>query len=180
MTEAAFTDRTAEEHDPAEDHKPAGEHDTAEEQGERASLGLFCLSAAAPGLVGLVFIVQALQLGFGSLASPGAGLWPFFFGTILIVLSVVMILTRGRETWPERFSRSSLVIVGVVVLMSSFIAVLPVIGFEIPLFLLLMLWARFIGKETWRYGALLGLLGTGAFVLIFSVALGLPLPRLIG
>lgn len=174
MTETAVTDRTAEDEISAEEHGPSEEH------GREASLGLFCLSAAAPGLVGLIFIIQALQLGFGSLASPGAGLWPFFFGAILIVLSVVMILTRKRETWPERFSRSSLVILGVVVLMSSFIAMLPVIGFEVPLFLLLMLWARLIGKETWLYGALLGLLGTGAFVLIFSVALGLPLPRLIG
>ncbi|WP_049897737.1 tripartite tricarboxylate transporter TctB family protein, partial [Nesterenkonia massiliensis] len=124
--------------------------------------------------------VQALQLGFGSLTSPGAGLWPFFFGAVLVVLAAVMIVTRKSETWPEPFARSSLMVVGAVLLMTFFISVLPVVGFEIPLFLLLLLWARFIGKESWRYGLLLGLFGTAAFVLIFSLALGLPLPRLIG
>ncbi len=91
-----------------------------------------------------------------------------------------MIVTRKSETWPEPFARSSLMVVGAVLLMTFFISVLPVVGFEIPLFLLLLLWARFIGKESWRYGLLLGLFGTAAFVLIFSLALGLPLPRLIG
>lgn len=59
---------------------------------------LFYASSATLALLGFVFTFQAVVLGIGTLSLPGAGLWPLFFGIVLVVLSVVLFLNADRKS----------------------------------------------------------------------------------
>ncbi|MEV0383828.1 tripartite tricarboxylate transporter TctB family protein [Nonomuraea sp. NPDC050643] len=129
--------------------------------------------------VGVFGAVGSYALGLGRLTAPGPGLWPFAVSVVIVVLSAVLVVTgRGLQD-TERFSRASLqTVVGVVTLV-ALAALLPVIGFEIPSLLLMFVWLRWLGKESWRSSIVISIGAVAAFYLLFVVLLQIPLPRLI-
>ena len=58
-------------------------------------------------------------------------------------------------------------------------ALLPVIGFEVPSLVLMVIWLRFLGGESWRMTAVVSVVTVAAFYALFVLALSIPLPRLI-
>ncbi|MEV4801425.1 tripartite tricarboxylate transporter TctB family protein [Nonomuraea sp. NPDC049421] len=130
-------------------------------------------------VVGLLGAAGSYALGLGALTQPGPGLWPFAISVVIVVLSAVLLVTgRGlRDT--ERFSRASLqTVVGLVTLV-LLAALLPVIGFEIPSALLMFVWLRWLGKESWRSSIVISIGAVAAFYVLFVLLLQIPLPRLI-
>jgi putative tricarboxylic transport membrane protein len=53
------------------------------------------------------------------------------------------------------------------------------IGFEIPTALLLLLWLKVIGRESWKSSIIITVVATAVFYLLFVTGLGVSLPRLI-
>jgi len=115
----------------------------------------------------------------GELTQPGPGLWPFAISVVIAVLSVVLLITgRGLQD-TERFSRASLqTVIGLVTLV-ALAALLPLIGFEIPALLLMLVWLRWLGKESWRSSIVISICAVAAFYVLFVLLLQIPLPRLI-
>ncbi|MEV4168146.1 tripartite tricarboxylate transporter TctB family protein [Nonomuraea sp. NPDC049709] len=130
-------------------------------------------------VVGVLGAVGSYALGLGQLTQPGPGLWPFAISVVIIVLSATLVVTgRGLQD-TERFSRSSLLtLVGLVTLV-LLAALLPVIGFEIPSLLLMFVWLRWLGRESWRSSIVISIGAVVAFYVLFVVLLQIPLPRLI-
>lgn len=123
-------------------------------------------------------IISSLSLGIGSAAGPSAGTWPFAISVVITLLGITLLFTGRRLQDAEKFTRqSAAVIVGVVSLVGATF-LLPVIGFEIPSFLLLLVWMKFLGGESWRLSIVIGALITAAFYAIFLLALRVPLPHL--
>lgn len=129
--------------------------------------------------VGVLGAIGSYGLGLGELTQPGPGLWPFAISVVIAVLSVVLLITgRGLQD-TERFSRASLqTVIGLVTLV-ALAALLPLIGFEIPALLLMLVWLRWLGKESWRSSIVISICAVAAFYVLFVLLLQIPLPRLI-
>jgi hypothetical protein len=128
--------------------------------------------------LGAVGLVGSLSLGAGSAGEPGSGTWPMLVSFALIVLGLALLPAARRTADAERFAAPSrLVLVGLAT-MVGFVALIPVIGFEIPSALLAFVWLRFLGHESWRSSIITSLAVVVAFYLIFVAALSVPIPHL--
>ncbi len=128
--------------------------------------------------VGILGAVLAHGYGLGSLRRPGPGLWPMVCSLIIVVLSVVLLLVSRRWTDSERFTRSSLLPGVALVTLVALGFLIPVIGFEIPAFVLCIVWLRFLGGESWRSTVAVSLCTVAAFYALFLHGLRIPLPHL--
>ncbi|WP_322920338.1 tripartite tricarboxylate transporter TctB family protein [Nocardioides renjunii] len=128
--------------------------------------------------IGLLGAVLAQGYGLGSLERPGPGLWPMVVSVVIVVLSLTLLLVGRGLRDSERFSRASVLpLVGV----ATFIALaflIPTLGFEIPAFLLCVVWLRFLGGESWRSTLAVSLGTVAAFYALFLYGLRIPLPHL--
>ncbi|XVU22853.1 tripartite tricarboxylate transporter TctB family protein [Actinoplanes sp. CA-054009] len=130
--------------------------------------------AAIVVLVGAAALAGSLRLGVGTPAAPGPGTWPFLVSVVLIVLGLVLAFRRSEE----RFTRPGLPVLSAVAGMAVYVAVVGVIGFEIPTALLAFGWLRWIGRESWRTSAIVSLSVTVAFYALFVGALSVSIPHL--
>jgi putative tricarboxylic transport membrane protein len=138
------------------------------------------ISAAVVALaVGVLGAVGSYALGLGQLTQPGPGLWPFAISVVITVLSAVLLVTGRKLQDSERFSGSSLLTLAGVATLVGLAALLPVIGFEIPSLLLMFVWLRWLGKESWRSSIVISIGAVAAFYVLFVLLLQIPLPRLI-
>jgi putative tricarboxylic transport membrane protein len=88
------------------------------------------------------------------------------------------VATARGTTDAERFNRTSWLVLAGLATMVVFVAVISVIGFEIPAALLAFVWLRFLGHESWRTSVVGSLAMVVAFYLIFVAALSVPIPHL--
>jgi hypothetical protein len=128
--------------------------------------------------IGVAALVGSLSLGAGSASSPSTGTWPLLVSAVLVLLGIGLLVTARGTSDAERFSRSSLQVLAGLATMVVFVAVIGIIGFEIPAALLAFVWLRFLGHESWRSSILTSLGAVVAFYLIFVAALSVPIPHL--
>jgi Tripartite tricarboxylate transporter TctB family len=128
--------------------------------------------------LGVAGIALSLSMGVGTPQRPQAGMWPLIISLVMAAMSVALLLFGRKTLDAEAFSTSSWQVAAGVGTLIGFVLVIGVTGFEIPTVLLTFVWLKFLGKETWRMSALLSVVVTGAFYLIFVVALSVPIPHL--
>jgi hypothetical protein len=150
-----------------------------EYQGEYGGNLSATLSAVIPLLIGIGCSVAALQLPLGTLSKPGAGLWPLACGTAAAMASLALLTFRHRLEHPEKFTRHIWAVGVGVVSLAAFTALMPLVGFEIPLLLLFLLWLKVLGREKWRISILVSVCCTAGFYLLFILGLQLRIPHLI-
>ncbi|MFJ2619243.1 tripartite tricarboxylate transporter TctB family protein [Glutamicibacter sp. NPDC087344] len=125
-------------------------------------------------------VIMSINLDLGTPQTPKAGMWPFIVSVIIGVMAIVQ-LTVGRKGGEdgEKFSKFSwfpLIGFGTLILLTL---LMPLVGFEVPAFLLCFVWMRWLGGERWRSATIYSLLVVVLFYLIFIVALGTSIPHLI-
>jgi putative tricarboxylic transport membrane protein len=152
----------------------APEGDRPPAAGPLASVGAAVVVVA----VGVAGLLGSWALGLGIPRSPGPGTWPFLVSAAMVVLGVLLGIGSGRTTDAERFARSSWPVLAGLATMLVFVALIGVIGFEIPSALLAFVWLRFLGGEGWRTSILTSLGIVVAFYLIFVGALAVPIPHM--
>jgi len=128
--------------------------------------------------LGAAALVGSLGLGAGTAGSPDTGTWPLLISVALVVLGIGLAFTARSTSDAERFSGSSWLVLAGLVTMVVFVALISVIGFEIPAALLAFVWLRFLGHESWRSSIITSLGVVIAFYLIFVAALSVPIPHL--
>jgi putative tricarboxylic transport membrane protein len=138
--------------------------------------------AAGPA-ANLIAAVVVIALGGAAVAGAaglgsGPGTWPMVIGVALVILGLVLALQARRAEPPERFTRSSLLVVAAVASMIAFVAVIATIGFEIPTALLAFVWLRFLGRESWRTSVAVSLGIVVVFYALFVGALDVTIPHL--
>ncbi|MFC4007341.1 tripartite tricarboxylate transporter TctB family protein [Nonomuraea purpurea] len=134
------------------------------------------LTALAVGVAGAI---GSYALGLGRLTQPGPGLWPFVISVVIVVLSAVLVVTGRKLEDTERFSKASLLTAVGLVTLVLLAVLLPLIGFEIPSLLLVFVWLRWLGRESWRSSIVISIATVAAFYVLFVLLLQIPLPRLI-
>ena len=133
---------------------------------------------AAVVVLGTAALIGPLSLGAGSAGNPGSGTWPMVISVLLVLLGVGLLFTARGTADAERFSHDSWLVLAGLVTMVVFVALISVIGFEIPAALLAFVWLRFLGHETWRSSIITSLGVVVAFYLIFVAALSVPIQHL--
>lgn len=129
--------------------------------------------------LGVLGIVVSVALGVGSPAEPGPGMWPLVISITLAVLSLAQVVVGRAGGDGEKFTRHSWYpVVGLATLI-VLVALLPVVGFEIPSLLLCLVWTKFLGGETWRAAILTSVVTVAALYGIFVGALGTNVPHLL-
>lgn len=128
--------------------------------------------------LGAAALVGSLSLGAGSAGNPGSGTWPLIISLVTVVLGLALLLTARRASDAERFTSASWLVLMGVITMVVFVALISIIGFEIPAALLAFVWLRFLGHESWRSSIITSLGVVVAFYLIFVAALSVPIPHL--
>jgi putative tricarboxylic transport membrane protein len=136
------------------------------------------LIAAAVIALGVAALIGSAALGLGSARDPDSGTFPWLVSVVLVLLGLALALTARRSHDAERFTGASGLVLAGLATMVAFVAVISVIGFEIPAALLAFVWLRFLGHEGWRTSILTSLGVVVAFYLVFVVALSVPIPHL--
>lgn len=129
-------------------------------------------------VIGVLTLVLAAGLGLGSPSQPQPGLWPFAVGAVITVLSLVQLVVGRHGGDGEKFSRLSWLVAGGAASLAVVVVLLPVIGFEIPSFLLCLLWMKVLGGESWRSAILYSLIVVVAAYAVFVLALRTTIPHL--
>jgi hypothetical protein len=128
--------------------------------------------------LGVLGVVVSVTLGVGTPAEPGTGMWPLALSVALVVLSLAQIVVGRTGGDGEKFTRHSWYpAVGLATLLVM-VALLPVIGFEIPSLLLCLVWTKFLGGETWRSAVLTSVVTVGVLYAIFVGAFSTNVPHL--
>ena len=136
------------------------------------------LVAAAVIALGVAALVGSAALGLGSARRPDSGTFPLLVSVVLVLLGVGLVVVARRTEDAERFTGASWLVLAGLATMVGFVAVIEVIGFEIPAALLAFVWLRFLGHEGWRSSVVTSLGVVVAFYLVFVVALSVPIPHL--
>ncbi|WP_052690593.1 tripartite tricarboxylate transporter TctB family protein [Pseudarthrobacter chlorophenolicus] len=128
--------------------------------------------------VGIGALVLSVAMGLGTLSAPQPGLWPFMASCVMVALGLFQLILGRHNRDAEKFTRMSLApLIGLATL-ATMVALMPVIGFEIPALVLCVIWMKFLGGETWRSTILISVLVVVAFYAIFILALGTSIPHL--
>ncbi|BEL08511.1 tripartite tricarboxylate transporter TctB family protein [Actinoplanes sichuanensis] len=146
--------------EPVDDRPPAA--------GPSANL----IAAVVVIALGAAAVVGAAGLG------SGPGTWPMVIGVALVILGLALAVQARRAEPPERFTRSSLLVVAAVTSMIAYVAVIATIGFEIPTVLLAFAWLRFLGRESLRTSIAVSLGIVVVFYALFVGALDVTIPHL--
>jgi hypothetical protein len=128
--------------------------------------------------LGVAALLGSLALGAGSARAPGTGTWPLLVSAVLVVLGVALLAMTGRTHDAERFTRASWLVLAGLATMVVFVAVIEVIGFEIPAALLMFVWLKFLGGESWRSSIVTSIAAVVAFYVVFVGLLAVPIPHM--
>lgn len=125
--------------------------------------------------VGAGALVGAFGLSLGTLTAPGPGLWPFIVALLLTGTALVLVVVDDPADY-ERWTSGTARIVGGLAGLALFVVAFDAIGFLLPAFLMLLLWLRVFGRESWPWSVGLAVLGSVGMWLLFDTALGVPFP----
>ena len=128
--------------------------------------------------LGVAALLGSLALGVGSARAPGTGTWPLLVSVALVVLGIGLLAMTGRTRDAERFTGAAWLVLAALATMIAFVAVVGVIGFEIPAVLLMFAWLRFLGGESWRTSIITSLATVVAFYVVFVGLLAVPIPHM--
>jgi len=128
-------------------------------------------------LVGMLFAIAARKLSLGRLVMPGPGLWPFVLGSILVILTVCLLFAEKTDDGVEKMTVNSRYVGYGAISLFGFVALFDYVGFLLPATLLMLLWLRFLGKESWRATIIGAVAVVAGFYVLFERLLRIPFPE---
>jgi hypothetical protein len=138
---------------------------------DKGELGLALFFAAVGGL----WIFRAARMPLWEGFAPDSGFLPLVYGLLLTVLALAamgQVLTAG-EAGPTQEFRKPLLVLAVLI---ATVSALPVAGFAISVFALLLFLYAVVERLPWLNAALVSAATTGTLYVVFKVWLGVPLP----
>jgi putative tricarboxylic transport membrane protein len=135
--------------------------------------------AIAMALIGLVAIVASWRTGLGSLTEPDAGLFPFFSGLAVFAGGTLVAIRaiRAPEGEPdtEEFPVGAQ-LAALLATMCAWIVVLPIVGFVLATFLVVLIFAKQLGLEGWIRPTVLAVCAALSVYILFQRMLFIDLP----
>jgi len=128
--------------------------------------------------VGIGAVVLSIAMGLGTPEKPQPGLWPFIISGVMVALGLFQLIAGRHNRDAEKFTRMSTAPLTGLVTLAAMVALMPLIGFELPALVLCIIWMRFLGGETWRSTLVVSAGVVIAFYGIFVLALNTSIPHL--
>ena len=126
-------------------------------------------ASASLVIVGCAGLVGAFQLGVGSGAVPGPGMWPAIISAVILTCGLVM----GPQSDAEGISRNDAAqALSALLLLALFIILFSVNGIFFPTLIVLSLWLKFLAGRTWLKSVLIAAATAVSFYLIFTLLFG--------
>ncbi len=137
---------------------------------------------AAMFVIGVVFLIESLRLGLGSIRRPGPGLLPLYTGVALSLVASFSLIrcflaAKGEKDKEKFFGQSVGNVVIILIGLVAYVFLLPWLGYLISTFMLLMFLFRAGGFRKWGLILLLAFVATSATHLVFSSWLNLRFPK---
>ena len=130
---------------------------------------------------GIVALTGSVQLGFGSLSRPGAGLFPFFAGLMIVIAAPIAIVNsivgRGSESEFILKKGAFTTVAGMIVVFTGWILAMPTLGYVVLTFAAVLALAKLLGLEGWLKPLALSAATSLATYILFDRLLYLDLPR---
>lgn len=131
--------------------------------------------------LGAYIVVQAAQWEYLDADGPGPGFFPLWYGIALVALSLALVVSALRTTRPQRRPtpeqwRETGRALGAWSAFAASAALLPVLGFLLSFAVLTAFIVCIMYGRPLRTGVTAGVLGAGAFYLVFPLALEVMLP----
>lgn len=153
--------------------------DLEDSDGPRGKPWYNLVAAALVAAIGVYAVLSGLGYGLGRLAEPGPGMWPFGLGALVVGIAAMIALRARRVSDTEQINSSAVYVLVGVASMIVFWILLPIVGFEIPSIILSFVWLKLLGRLSWRLTLVSTVLIVAAFYIVFILALGVPVPRII-
>jgi hypothetical protein len=128
--------------------------------------------------VGTGAVILSISMGLGTPDKPQPGLWPFIVSCVMVALGLFQLILGRHNRDAEKFTRMSSAPLTGLVTLAAMVALMPLIGFELPALVLCIIWMRFLGGETWRSTLVVSAAVVIAFYAIFVFALNTSVPHL--
>ena len=131
-------------------------------------------------ILGLMIIVESVQIGFGTFKKPGSGLFPFLCGIIIFFLNAVPLVSPSPvKPQSPLFSGKdeNKIFLFLILTFFSWILLMPYVGWLLITFLATLSFSKILKLEGWRKPLLLSSGNTALSYLLFDYCLYLDLPR---
>ncbi|HJW00823.1 MAG TPA: tripartite tricarboxylate transporter TctB family protein [Arthrobacter sp.] len=128
--------------------------------------------------VGIGAVILSVAMGLGTPDKPQPGLWPFIISCVMVALGAFQLIAGRHNRDAEKFTRMSTAPLTGLATLAAMVALMPLIGFELPALVLCIIWMRFLGGETWRSTLVVSASVVIAFYGIFVLALHTSIPHL--
>lgn len=144
---------------------------------DSTSRNAYRLAPLAVLVLGAFGVVESSRLGLGTLTQPGPGLWPLLLASFLSFAALVLLFLDDPRDYEKFTPRRMAMVLSAVLSLIAYIYLFAYLGFLLASVLMLGVWLRVFGRESWRWTISLSLVGGIALYLIFGVALNVPLPE---
>jgi len=131
---------------------------------------------AAFAAVGVYVLVSSIGLGLWTSLGPGAGLFPFAMGGVLVVMSAIWLVQELRQPSETAEGVDRSLVLAVVVSLVVLAAVLDLIGFQLSMFLFLLYHLKIRGRRNWLVSLIIAFAGSVGAFYAFNYGLNVTLP----
>ncbi len=131
---------------------------------------------AAFAAVGIYVLASSVGLGLWTSLGPGAGLFPFAMGALLVAMSAVWLVQELRRPSAKGEGVDRGVVISVAVSLIVLASVMDLLGFQLSMFLFLLYHLKIRGRRTWVSSLVIALLGSVGAFYAFNNGLNVALP----
>ena len=126
-------------------------------------------------LIALIFAsIGYFKLGFwDQIDGPGPGFFPAIMATVMFAVSIIALIKSFREEGEVSFTEDELMVIMVT---TSFIAAIYIIGLVLAVAFLIFCWMKIIEKAGWFETVVVLLISLSITILVFRLWLGIQFP----
>jgi len=126
--------------------------------------------------VGIYVLVSSATLGLWTSLGPGAGMFPFAMGALLVAMSAVWLLQELRRPSARGEGVDKGVVISVVASLVILASVMDLLGFQLSMFAFLLYHLKIRGRRAWVPSLIIALAGSVGVFYAFNYGLNVALP----
>lgn len=126
--------------------------------------------------VGIYVLVSSVSLGLWTSLGPGAGLFPFAMGALLVAMSAIWLLQELRRPSAKGEGVDKGVVISIVASLVILAAVMDLLGFQLSMFAFLLYHLKIRGRRAWVPSLIIALAGSVGAFYAFNYGLNVALP----
>jgi len=129
-------------------------------------------------IVGIIIVIESLNIGFGTLKAPGSGLFTFLAGLLIVFPNFVLMFkpkTTKSEIVFDRYTFKNFLYMAITLVL--WIILMPLLGYIVITFIATFVLSKIMKLERWLKPLLLSIGTTALCYVLFDYILYLDLPR---